>query len=368
MFPHEQKVKTKTKTKIIILFGRTSVSELSHFDLFKYFEWALSRDDFEISDLLLDGITYIPKPWHCESEKRWLDLSWNLVKSNFDTLICHSRSCSGRGGVITKLRNKLIENLGEEKRNSNSNSLGIVTTRILNKLINAFGYYEDDKSGIEILNKFPDFKCFPDLNSYSNVVFCARGSQSEAWELQMFQNIVNRLHYGIQRDSVDDESVYWIIDMYCKLDKPKLAHAIYEAAKEKTPPKSVHQLIHCLSKHDETLCLAVDMLAGLSTSANATSAFSSVILGLCRKGHIEEAMQIAMGMLLEDQSPEFQAFYHLIISLCTAGNMEDALALLELREEQSGGLNPAAYRLIVSGYGRMEQANQMATSSSFLSI
>ncbi|KNA07203.1 hypothetical protein SOVF_173460, partial [Spinacia oleracea] len=114
--------------------------ELSHFDQFKYFEWALSSDDFEITDLLLDGITYMltrpvltrPKPcmvWHCESDKRWLDLSWNLVKSNFEALTFHSRSCSGRGGVITKLRNKLIENLGEEERNS----LGIVTTEILNK-------------------------------------------------------------------------------------------------------------------------------------------------------------------------------------------------------------------------------------------
>ncbi|XP_056688304.1 uncharacterized protein [Spinacia oleracea] len=252
--------------------------ELSYFDQFKYFEWALSRDDFEMSDLLLDGITYIltrpvltrPEPcmaWLCESDKRWLNLSWNLVKSNIYTL----------GGVVAKLRNKLIENLGEDK----SNRYGIVTTRILNKLINAFGYYGDDKSGIEILNKFPDFRCCPDLNTYSNVVFCAGGCKSEAWEFQVCQKMVECLQDGIERDSVDDDSVSWIIDLYCKLDKPKLAYAIYVAAKEKTPPESFNQLIHCLSKHDETLRLADDMLAELSSCEareNATSAFSSVII------------------------------------------------------------------------------------------
>ncbi|KNA19546.1 hypothetical protein SOVF_060740 [Spinacia oleracea] len=271
---------------------------LSHLDQFKYFNWAISRDDFQINDSLLDGIANIltkpvlttPKLWP-ETDKQWLHLSWNLVKSGG----------GGGGGVVTKLRNKLIKNLGEE----DSNIHGIVTTRILNKLINAFGYFGDHKSGIEILNKFPDFRCNPDLNTYSGVVYCAWGCKSEDWELEFCQKMVKYLQ---ENDSnVDNESVSWIINLYCKIDKPKLGHAIYEAAKKKTPANSVHQLIHCLSKHDETLCLAHNMLAGLDSSAreNATSG-------------------LAIRMLMAGPTPEVKAFNHVIKCLCSTGNMERA--------------------------------------------
>ncbi|XP_021859781.2 pentatricopeptide repeat-containing protein At1g62930, chloroplastic-like [Spinacia oleracea] len=337
--------------------------ELSHLNQFKYFNWALSRDDFQINDSLLDGITYIlrkdvlttPNPWHCD--KRWLHLSWNLVKSG------GGGGGGGGGGVVTKLRNKLIKNLGEEEGNIH----GIVSTRILNKLINAFGYYGDHESGIEILNKFPDFYCNPDLNTYSGVVYCAWGCKSEDWELEFCQGIVKYLQESIKIDNrVDDESVCYIIDLYCNLDKPKLGYAIYEVAKQKISTKCLHELIHCLSKHDETLCLAesiaVDLLS-CEARKNATSAFSSVILGLCRKGDIERARGIVIRMLLSDPFPEFKAFYHVIKCLCASGNMEDALSLLKHKERLSGGVKPEAYGVIIKGYGRMEQANQMAKTN-----
>lgn len=143
------------------------------------------------------------------------------------------------------------------------NGSGVVTTEMLNELLFSFSSGCDGATVIEILDKFEEFGCVPNLDSYYYAADNGKEYTYDTWELRVCQKIVDIL-------SNSDENVSKFIYMYNKKHKPKLGHAIYVAAKERASQRAVYELIFYLSEQDETLCLATDMLADLSCEARKT--------------------------------------------------------------------------------------------------
>ncbi|KAL2900313.1 hypothetical protein RDABS01_025395 [Bienertia sinuspersici] len=289
--------------------------------LIRFFKWGLSRNDFKVT---------------------------SLVFSEFANAICNA----------AEPKRKDVYALWDLTKEVGEKESGIFNAEILNRLVSAFSKLGKGKAAYEVFGKFEEFECVPNVDSYylTFKALCKRSFYD--WAVIVCQKMLDA---GMLPES---EKVGEIISFYCKGHRSKEAHVIYLAAKEqkKYPPqKAVNFLISCLSKTDETVSFAYDMLEDFPVEVrkHAINPFSWVIRGLCRNKEIESAKKLLAEMIVKGPPPGNAVFNMIINSLSKGGDLEDAKEMLSLMETR--GLKPDiyTYSVIISGYvkgGMMEDA------------
>ncbi|XP_057960292.1 small ribosomal subunit protein mS80 (rPPR6) [Malania oleifera] len=262
------------------------------------------------------------------------------------------------GAITSGLRKKdayamwdLVKEIGEREK-------GVLSAEILNKLIALFSKLGKGKAGFEVFNKFEEFGCVPNVETYFFTIeaLCRRSFFDWAWSV--CEKMLN------MECLPDSEEVGKIISWFCKGSRSKEAYSVYLFAKEKKkfpPQRSVNFLIGTLCREDDSVHLAVGMLEDFSGEVRkyAIKPFSSVIRGLCRIKDVEGAKKLLLKMIDAGPPPGNAVFSSVINTLSKSGDMEEARMMMKLME--SRGLKPDVYTytVIMSGYasgGQMDEA------------
>lgn len=294
--------------------------------LMRFFKWASSKNEFAVTTSVL-GV--LARAICNEPSRKNVYALWDLVKE-----------------------------IGEKEK-------GVLNAQTLNQLICALSKLGKGKAAFEVFEKFEELGCIPDGDTYYLTIeaLCRRAFYD--WAMFACQKMLDA---GMLPES---EKVGQIISFFCKGRREREAHIVYLAAKEKSrypPQKMVNFLISCLSKVDETVHLAQDMLADFSDEVRKYSInpFSWVIRGLCRKKETEGAKKLLFEMIEKGPPPGNGVFNSLINSLSKAGDLEGAREMLRVME--SRGLKPDVYTysVIMSGYakgGAMEEASKVLSEA-----
>ncbi|XP_073035820.1 small ribosomal subunit protein mS80 (rPPR6) isoform X1 [Primulina eburnea] len=259
-----------------------------------------------------------------------------------------------------------VNEIGEKK--------GLVSTESLNELIGQFSRFGRGKAAFDVFNKFEDFGCLLNAESYyfTIEVLCKRSFYD--WAFLACEKM-------LEADKLPAiERVGKIISYLCKGDRAKEAHLVYLYAKDKKiyPPKSsIDFLISSLSRtkrtgkgteqeldkelDKETVSLALEMLndyPGVDRKS-AIKPFSSVLKKLCWIQDVGRAKRLLLEMIDAGPPPGNSSFNYVINGLTKAGEMDEALKIMEIMKTR--GLKPDVYTysVIMSGYARdgaMEEA------------
>lgn len=239
-----------------------------------------------------------------------------------------------------------------EKRNV------VLNLEILNRLIALFSKLGKGKAALEVFNKFGDFGCVPDSETYYYTIEALSRRSFFDWAWSVCEQMINA------EALPDSEKVGKIIKWFCKGSRASDAHMVYMLAKEKNkyPPQSaVNFLISLLSQKDETVKLSLNMLDSFSgeTRKYAIKPFSSVIRSLCRIKDFDGVKVLLTKMIDEGPPPGNAVFNSIINGYSKCGDMKEAIEMKNLMERR--GLKPDlfTYTVIMSGYassGQMEEA------------
>ncbi|KAJ9169224.1 hypothetical protein P3X46_017436 [Hevea brasiliensis] len=234
----------------------------------------------------------------------------------------------------------------------------VLNVEMLNRLIALFSKLGKGKAALEVFNKFEDFGCVPDSETYYYTIEALSRRSFFDWAWSVCEKMLNA------EALPDSEKIGKIINWFCKGSRASDAHVIYMLAKEKKkhPPQSaVNFLISLLSQKDETVNLSLDMLDSFSgeTRKYAIKPFSSVIRGLCRIKDFDGVKMLLTKMIDEGPPPGNAVFNSIINGYSKCGDMEEAIEMKILMERR--GLKPDlfTYTVIMSGYvsgGQMEEA------------
>ncbi|BFG37392.1 hypothetical protein CerSpe_236660 [Prunus speciosa] len=246
----------------------------------------------------------------------------------------------------------LVKEVGE-KENS------VLHVQILNELISSFSKLGKGKAALEVFNKFGDFGCVSNADTYYFTIEALCRRSIFGWAQSVCEKMLDA---GILPDG---EKVGRIISWFCKGKKAKDAHLVYSSAedvkKQYLPPASVYFLISSLCREDETVKLALDMLDDFAVEARkyAIQPFSAVVRGLCRIKDVDGAKKLLLEMTMKGPPPGNAVFNMVISGYCKAGDMGEAIEMMNLMK--SRGLKPDVYTytVIMSGYtngGQMEGA------------
>ncbi|XP_042488819.1 pentatricopeptide repeat-containing protein At3g02650, mitochondrial-like [Macadamia integrifolia] len=288
-------------------------------NLIEFFKWAWKRTEFSIGTRVVYTLVRVVS---ASVRKRDAYAVWDLAKE-----------------------------IGEKEN-------AILSTDILNELIHLFRKLGKGKAGLEVFNKFAEFGCDPNADSYYFTIYtlCCRSFYDWAWSV-----CEKMLSTGNLPDS---EKVGKIICCFCKGSRAKDAHLVYMMAKEKNkcPPRSsVNFLINSLCGEDETVQLAAELLQDFSGEERkfAINPFSAVVRGQCRIKEVKAAKGLLFKMIDEGPIPGNAVFNSVIGVLSKAREMEEAMELLKVMETR--GLRPDVYtyNVIMTGYvqgGHMEEA------------
>ncbi|KNA15973.1 hypothetical protein SOVF_093450 [Spinacia oleracea] len=292
--------------------------------LIRFYKWVSCRNEFKANILILSelvrAVCTSPEP-----KRKDVYALWDVVKE-----------------------------IGEKES-------GVVDAQMLNQLILAFSKMGKGKAAFEAFGKFEEFGCVPNVDTYYFTIeaLCRRSFYD--WATLVCQKMLDS---GMLPET---KKVGEIISYFCKGHKSKEAHVVYLTAKknDKYPPqKAVNFLISCLSKVDETVNLAQEMLVDFPGEVlkHAINPFTWVIRGLCRKNDIEGAKKLFAEMMEKGPPPGNAVFNIIVNSLSKAGDLEDAKEFLKTME--SRGLKPDVYTysVIISGYakgGLMEEARKV---------
>ncbi|XP_020248659.1 pentatricopeptide repeat-containing protein At3g02650, mitochondrial [Asparagus officinalis] len=283
--------------------------------------------------------------------KRALEMEESVKTSRaMELLVLSVKSSPELGKKEAYMLWDLVKELGKE--------IGVLSTEMLNELISIFWQLGKAKAGFEVFNKFNEFGCSHDADSYYYTIQ-ALGKRSmfdSAWSVceKMLScgNLPNR------------EKIGEIITFFCKGKKAKEAHLVYLMAKEKnlSPPRSSLDFLICgLARNDGTVSLAFELLEdypkGSFKYANKT--YGAVVKSLCRVKKTLEAKSLLLKMVESGPAPGNASFNYVINALSKGGELEDALALMKVME--SRGLRPDVYTytVVMSGYakgGLMDEA------------
>nr|GMC49839.1 pentatricopeptide repeat-containing protein At3g02650, mitochondrial [Ipomoea batatas] len=247
----------------------------------------------------------------------------------------------------------LLKELGE-------NEIGVLSTDILNELISFLSRFGKGKAAYEVFNKFGDFGCEPNSDTYYFTIEALSRRKIYDWACSVSEKML-----GAQK-LPDACRVGKIISFLCKGNKARDAHLVYVAAKGNgisLPQTSVNFLIKSLCEKDEDVYSALEMVQGFSQDErkHAIFSFSSVIQGLCRpkddgekKSHrskdVQEAKNLLVSMVDAGPPPSNAVFNTVITALSKQGDMEEATKSLKMMEDR--GLKPDVYTytVIISGY------------------
>nr|XP_027093008.1 pentatricopeptide repeat-containing protein At3g02650, mitochondrial-like [Coffea arabica] len=265
--------------------------------------------------------------------------------------------------------------------------IGVLSTETLNELLSMFSRLGKGKAAFEVFNKFEDFGCVPDADTYYFTIDALCRRRIFDWACSVSEKMLNAGRLP------DSEKVGKIVSHLCKGKKLKDAHAVYLWAKEgKVYPRqsSVNSLISSLCENEkqkgveverlkgetdshsqaeegaaheekENVYLALKMLDDISGEGlkHAIKPFSSVTGGLCRIKDFEGAKKLLNRMIEAGPPPGYTIFNTIITGLSRSGEMQEAIDTLKMMEER--GLKPDVYTytVIMSGYvvgGAMEEA------------
>ncbi|KAF3448908.1 hypothetical protein FNV43_RR09625 [Rhamnella rubrinervis] len=292
-------------------------------NLIRFFKWAMQEKapDFKVTARVVDALTRAVRCGGMRKKKDAYAL-WDLIKE-----------------------------IGE-------NENGVLNTETLNVLIAHFSELGKGKAAVEVLDKFSDFGCVPNADTYYFTIeaLCRRCMFEFAWSVSQRMIDAETLPDGLK--------IGKLISWFCKGRKAKDAHLLYTLAKDRKqyPPRSSFNfLISSLSKEDQTVKLALEMLDDVEGEARkfAIKPFSSVIRGLCRMKDVEEAKILLLKMINDGPPPGNAVFNSVINGYAKAGDLEKAMEIVESME--SRGLKPDVYTytVIMSGYcsgGQIEEA------------
>ncbi|PNT73374.1 pentatricopeptide repeat-containing protein At3g02650, mitochondrial [Brachypodium distachyon] len=238
---------------------------------------------------------------------------------------------------------------------------GSVSTQLLNRVIAIFWKLEKSKAALEVLDKFSEFGCTPDGDSYYLVIQAAgkKSMVGAAWGV-----CEKMLGSGFFPDG---EKTGEIVTFFCKGKKVTEAHSVFLAAKEKKvkiPTSALDFLIGALARNDETISVALELLEEYQGKSlkHAGKSFAAVIHGLCRMNNVKDAKKLLMRMVNLGPAPGSAVFNLVITALSKEGEMEDAKGLIRVME--SRGLRPDiyTYSVIMSGYtkgGMISEAHSL---------
>ncbi|KAA8538812.1 hypothetical protein F0562_025504 [Nyssa sinensis] len=274
---------------------------------------------------------------------------FSVTTQAVDALVC--AICSGLRKKDAYALWDFIKEVGEKEN-------GLLNTEILNELISLFSRLGKGKAGFEVFNKFGEFGCNLNAETYYFTIEALCRRSIFDWACSVCEKMLNA------RDLPDNERIGKIISYLCKGSKAKDAHFVYLLAKEmnRYPPRScANFLISSLCREDETVHLALEMLEDFSGEERkyAIKPFSSVVRGLSRIKDVEGANKLLFKMIDAGPPPGNAVFNSIINSLSKAGDMEEAMKMMKIME--SRGLKPDVYTysVIMSGYakgGGMDQA------------
>ena len=161
--------------------------------------------------------------------------------------------------VCSSLRKKgayslwdLVKEIGEKEKD------GVLSVESLNELIALFSKLGKAKAAKEVFDKFEDFGCEPNADTYFFTIDALCRRSFFDWALSVSEKMIDA-----ERLPDDAEKVGKIISWFCKGKKAKDAHLIYTLAKEKElyPHRSsINFLISSLCRENETVKLALKML------------------------------------------------------------------------------------------------------------
>ncbi|XP_050381997.1 pentatricopeptide repeat-containing protein At3g02650, mitochondrial [Argentina anserina] len=242
---------------------------------------------------------------------------------------------------------------------------GLLSVDFLNVLMSLFSELGEGKAALEVLGKFDDFGCVPSADSY----YFAIEGLCKSGDFECAKSVSEEMIHG--RCSPDAEKVGMILSWFCKAGMAKEAHSVYlllKEVKQCRPWSSVYFLISSLSREDETVKLALDMLEEIDGEARkyAIKPFSGVVQGLCRIKDVDGAKKLLIQMTKEGPPPGNAVFNSVINGYSKAGDMQDAIEMMELMK--SRGLKPDVftYTVIMSGFtkgGLMEEACNMLSEA-----
>ncbi|KAM3334348.1 hypothetical protein ACQJBY_029020 [Aegilops geniculata] len=238
---------------------------------------------------------------------------------------------------------------------------GSLSTPLLNKVLAMFWKLEKSKAALEVIDKFSEFYCTPDGDSYYLAIQAAgkKSMVGAAWGV--CEKMISSGCFP------DGEKAGEIVTFFCKGKKVKEAHSVYLAAKEKKvqiPTSSLDFLVGALAKNDETVCMALELLEEYKGESlkNAGKSFAAVIRSLCRMKNVKDAKKLLMRMVNLGPAPGSAVFNFVITGLSKEGEMEDAKDMIRVME--SRGLRPDVYTysVIMSGYakgGMIDEAHSL---------
>ncbi|GAB2287121.1 hypothetical protein Dimus_021507 [Dionaea muscipula] len=289
--------------------------------LIRFFKWALSKDKFVATPPVLDALV---RALGNDLDKKDVYALWDLIKE-----------------------------IGEKEKDT-------VTAQVLNGLISLLSRLGKAKAAFEVYNKFEEFECVHNSNTYYLTVeaLCNRSFYDWAWLICQKMLITGSLP--------ESEKIGEMILLFCKGYKAKEAFSIYCSAKENSrlpPQKAINRLISTMSKvdDDETVNSALKILDDFSSESrrHAIYAFKNVVSGLCRIKDMDGAKGLLSRMIEEGPPPGNTVFNLIINSFSKAGELDEAMKMLRLMENR--GLKPDlyTYSVIMSGYskgGLMDEA------------
>lgn len=268
--------------------------------------------------------------------------------------------CGGGGVGGGDLRRRDVYALWDLIKEVGEKGSGVVDAAVLNPLMAALSRLGKGKAALEVLDRFDEFGCVPDVMSYYFAVeaLCRRSMNDLAWSVCERMLNAGRLP--------DGDKVGKIISWLCKGKKADCAYSVYLATKEgNSPPQScINFLIASLCREDQTVKLGRELLGDLKGEARkyAIKPFSAVVRGLCRSGDLNGAKELLNKMIAEGPAPGNAVFNYVISSCSKAKEMGLARELVKLMEAR--GLKPDVYTytVIISGYangGEMDQAREV---------
>ncbi|CAH9111186.1 unnamed protein product [Cuscuta epithymum] len=230
---------------------------------------------------------------------------------------------------------------------------GVLNADILNSLIAFFARFGKGKAAYEVFNKFEDFCCEPNSDTYYFTIEALSRRKIYDWACSVCLKML------VAQKLPEPCKLGNIIYFLSKGKEARDAHLVYAAAKEKSislPQTTIISLIKSLCEKDEDVQFALEVVRDFSTKERkkAIQSFSSVIKGLCRIKEFQEAKRLLLSMINEGPPPSNGVFNTIITALSKQGNnMKEAIEVLKMMEGR--GLKPDVYTytVIISGYVKM---------------
>ncbi|KAE8711310.1 Pentatricopeptide repeat-containing protein, putative isoform 2 [Hibiscus syriacus] len=200
----------------------------------------------------------------------------------------------------------LVKEIGEKDTE-------VLTVDVLNELIALFSKLGKGKAAVEVFDKFSDFGCIPNAETYYFTIEALYRRSFYEWAWSVCEKMLDA------RSLPDGEPFGKIISWFCKGDKA-----------------------NSLCKKDETVKLASEMLDGFSGEARkyAIKPFSTVVRGLCRMKDVDEAKK---------------AYTVVMSGYANCGQMDQACEVLSEAKKKHTKLTLVTYHTLIRGYCKLER-------------